>query len=514
MPAHAPPPIGFRGAFHLDEERRREAAGSRGPVWLLPAAVLCPADAEDVVRAVLWAREHGLPLVPRGAATGMPGGNVGSGAVLDLSGLDDIGEPDPDSGVIEAGAGAVAGVVDAHARRGARRLPAPPASARWCTVGGMVACDAAGARSFRHGPTHAWLEGVEAVRSDGALEWPRAGGEPWAGLHAELSGTLGATPAGWPRTRKNSSGYALDRFLPTGDPVQLLCGSEGTLAVVTRVRLRTLPVPAARAAVLLGLPAPSELPALASAAGELGASACELFGTRLLELAGDEATPWLEGLDAAAGVVLLEFEGEADDLAAAVSGARTLGRRVGGSRIAADPADVDALWEIRHAASPTIARAARHGFRSIQFMEDGIVPLPALATYLSGVDSILSRHGTRGVIFGHAGDGHLHVNPLVDLTRADWRVRVRSMLEESVALVTELGGTLAGEHGDGRVRAPFLDAVWRPHLAAAFRRVKAFLDPHGLLNPGVVVPLPGQDPLEGLGDGPDLQAAVPGTEAP
>jgi FAD/FMN-containing dehydrogenase len=101
-------------------------------------------------------------------------------------------------------------------------------------------------------------------------------------------------------------------------------------------------------------------------------------------------------------------------------------------------------------------------------------------------------------VFGHAGDGNVHVNPLVDVRTPGWRDRVRTVLDTTVALVAELGGTLSGEHGDGRLRAPFLERIWPEPVMAAFRTVKARLDPAGILNPGVILPLPGQDPLEGL----------------
>src|SRR5690606_33225472 len=118
--------------------------------------------------------------------------------------------------------------------------------------------------------------------------------------------------------------------------------------------------------------------------------------------------------------------------------------------------------------------------------------------YVRGLEDILARGGMDAVVFGHAGDGNLHVNPLVDPGIPGWRDRVRTVLDETVTLVATLGGTLSGEHGDGRLRAPFLDRIWPAPLVAGFAEVKRALDPRGFLNPGVVLPLPGQDPLEGL----------------
>ncbi len=483
-------------------------SGSRGPVWLPPRIVLCPSSVEDVCRAVAWSRERGVPLTPRGAGTGMPGGNVGPGAVLDLTGLSAIGDVDTDAGTVEVGAGAVASAVDQRVREHELRLTGLPSSARWCSVGGMVACNAAGARSFRYGATHAQVEAVQVVRADGTAEWlvsGEAAGGPWAGLHAHLRAALGAHPPTWPAVRKNSSGYALDRFLPTGDAAQLLVGAEGTLGIVTAARLRVHPIPSARAAVLLEIPDAQALAEVGRAARAWGASACEYFGARLLALAAEGGAAIPGELGGEAGLALVEFEGTAAEVEAGVRTAAALGADLGGWVAARDPHEVDALWEVRHAASPTVARAAARGLRSLQFIEDGVVPPTRIGAYLEGMDEILARHETEGVIFGHAGDGNLHVNPLVDLTAADWRGGVRSLLNEAVRLVADLGGTLTGEHGDGRIRAPYLERIWGADTVEAFRTVKATLDPEGLFNPGVILPLPGQDPLAGLAEGPDLQ---------
>ena len=156
------------------------------------------------------------------------------------------------------------------------------------------------------------------------------------------------------------------------------------------------------------------------------------------------------------------------------------------------------LWNVRHAASPLIAESARTGLVSTQIIEDSVVPPEALGAYLSGVDEILQAADTDAVIFGHAGDANVHVNPLLDVGRSSWRDHARALLKETADLVADLGGTLSGEHGDGRLRAPFLEQIWGPKLTACFERTKATLDPAGVLNPGVIIPRPDQDPLEGL----------------
>jgi hypothetical protein len=158
--------------------------------------------------------------------------------------------------------------------------------------------------------------------------------------------------------------------------------------------------------------------------------------------------------------------------------------------VALESSDEEALWALRHAASPILARLDAH-LKSMQFIEDGTVPPARLPEYVRGVRAALARQGIRGVIFGHAGDANVHVNPLVDVRDAAWRAKIAALLDEVTALVASLGGTLTGEHGDGRLRAPLLDRVWSADALALFAAMKRAFDPLGILNPGVKLAAPG-----------------------
>lgn len=511
-----PLPPSYRGAFLRSPEDLGPWSGASGPFWRPPLAVLRPSSPDDVAAVLSWGWSHGIALIPRGGGTGMPGGNVGPGVILDLSDLSRVDDPLPGASgtTVRAQAGAVAARIRERAEEVGAELPALPSSARWCTLGGILACNAAGARSFRHGAARAWVQEVSWVRSDGSLEHLRRGNVPgpeWRGLASELREAL-PSPLPWPSVRKNSSGYALDRFLADGDPVDLVVGSEGTLGVVTDAVVALSPPPPARAVALLGVPTLGFLNEAALAAAEIpGVEACEYFGRRLVELGELAQEAALERLSLDAGILLLEVAGESDQVERSLASVADLARGAG-VLTARDAEGMEALWEFRHAASPTIARALAQGRRSTQFIEDSVVPVPALGAYVVGLQEILARHGTDAVLFGHAGDGNLHVNPLVDLGVPAWRERVRTILDETVALVASLGGTLAGEHGDGRLRSAYLDRIFHPEVVESFAMVKHRLDPRGILNPGVVVPLPGSDPLAGLGDAPGFAAGSQGPE--
>ncbi|MSR22732.1 MAG: FAD-binding oxidoreductase [Gemmatimonadetes bacterium] len=490
-------------------------------------AYVVPADLEDLRALVEWAYCEGTPLVPRGAGTGMPGGNVGPHLIVEVeAGLGTLEWVDRESGLLRLGAGVVAAEAERFARDAGFFLPFLPSSKRWCQIGGMVANNAAGARTFRHGATAASVECLEGIFSWGepfrvgtGLPVPdaflRLPSRLEAGLGVRVGErdlarapetrrrwTSGLRPSlpGWPRVRKNASGYALDRYLPTRNPAQLLVGSEGTLAVLTHAELRLVPMAPTRGLGVLAAHSSAELTALALGGEDIGAETCEFLGRRFLEIAGIGGDPQVGSLASGAhGLVLMEVAGERDEVESGLAAILELGQRTGAeSLLATDPETMERLWELRHAASPRIAHEAGGGRVSLQFIEDSVVPPEQLGAYLDGLDQILEEAGFDAITFGHAGDGNVHVNPLVDVSDPAWKDRVRSVLNSVAGLVASLGGTLSGEHGDGRLRAPLLDRIWAPPLVAAFRLVKEALDPRGILNPGVILPLPGQDPLEGL----------------
>jgi FAD/FMN-containing dehydrogenase len=498
-------PTGFRGAFHIGDQQRAAFSEHAGILRALPAAVAVPCDADDVACLVAWASAGGVALVPRGAGTGMPGGAIGAGVVVDLvTHLTGI-EIDPATRLARVLPGSTLGALDRAAAPHGLRFPVDPSSAERATVGGIVANNSGGARGVRYGATRAWTAALDLVLADGTRARAERGAPPADGplraiasrVDALLAPHADALRAGWPRVAKNASGYALREYLDSGDLVDLLVGSEGTLAIVVGAELRLDPVPAADGLALL------EFDALAAAVGRLlplRPATCEMIDRTFIELvrAGDEdpGYPLDAGLEA---ILFVEVEGASaeevrDRLEAVRRVAEPVARRVS---IARSPAEAARFRAIRHAASPLIARMAGKRI-SMQFIEDGVVPVARLAEYVRFLRALLERRGLPAVIFGHAGDGNLHVNPLVDVTAAGWREAAEAMVHEVAEEVARLGGTMSGEHGDGRLRAPVLETVWGAERVALFRGVKAAFDPDGILNPGVILPLPGQRPLDGV----------------
>jgi len=508
---------GFRGIFREDELARAVYSEAAGIARAMPTAVAVPVDAEDVVSLVKWAAETGTSLIPRGSGSSMSGGAIGNAVIVDLSRINHLGRIDEKGRTVWADPGVIWSTIDVAARRRGLRFPVDPSSGSFCTIGGMVATNASGPHTLRYGPTRAWVNAIDCVFTDGDRAVITRG-EPapkrveaiarfLRDVHGEIVASDRRRPIRHEGVRKESSGYAIHDYAMNADLVDLLVGSEGTLAIIVGVQLSLSPLPAATSSVLGSFPSLGEATVAATRAVAAGASSCELLDRTFLDYAGAASggEKLRERMEGAAAILLAEVEGDSADAAAAAAEQLAAAFRESGAK------DVDLaltaraeleLWELRHAASPILA-ALEHS-TSMQFIEDGAVPLPKLPEYVEGVRHALGTRQVSGVIFGHAGDAHVHVNPLVDVSQPDWREKVSALLDDVVGLTARLGGTLTGEHGDGRIRTPLLSRVWHKDAVRAFGLVKKAFDPRNIFNPGVKVPLPDQKAINDIKYDPDL----------
>lgn len=493
-------PPAFRGVFRADEDACAVYSEAAGIGRTLPRGVAVPVDPDDLATLVRWAAAEHVPLVPRGSGSSMPGGAIGDGVIVDLSRWRSMGAVDVARRRICVGPGVTRGEVDRMARAQGLRFPVDPSSGAFCTVGGMASTNAAGAHTLRFGATRRWVHAIDCVFADGT----RARVERGAPL-----------PENVPRFRddmkvlKNSSGYDA-----SGDLIDLLVGSEGTLAFFVELELRLEPAARATSSVLGAFSELEHAVHAASAARVAGAVACELLDRTFLDVAASGGAARQVPAETESAL-LAEVEGENEESATrAARDIERIFREAGATttRIALDHHTETELWELRHAASPILARLDAN-LKSMQFIEDGAVPPEQVAAYVRGLREIFAKYDTRGVIFGHAGDAHVHANAMVDVRRADWRERVERILDDVVALTAALGGTLAGEHGDGRLRTPLLPRVWSPAAIEQFRAIKHAFDPLGILNPGVKVALAGERPIGDVKYDPSLAPLPPRARA-
>jgi FAD/FMN-containing dehydrogenase len=509
-PVHPATPSAFRGTFRIDDGARAVYSESAGIARLIPAAVALPDDADDIATLCAWASQTAVPLIPRGSGSSMAGAAVGHGVVVDLYKLRDHAAVDSTWQRLRVGPAVTRARADELARAHGLRLPVDPSSGAFATIGGMAATNAAGPRTMAFGAMRQWVRSLDCVFADGTRAAVTRG-QPSHGGSDLLNGWQARAEEFRARCRrlaphdyrKNSSGYALREYGDSGDLVDLLVGSEGTLAFFSSIELLLAPLPAGTSSLLTSWASLDEAMHGAALAREAGAVACELLDATFLRIAEEGGTmPIPAGAEC---VLLIEIEDAHEDGARARARAlEDATRRAGATQtlLGLDPESEEALWAFRHAASPMLARLDPR-LRSMQIIEDACVPPSHIAEYVRGVRAALESEGIRGVIFGHAGDAHVHVNALIDVASPDWRARVRALFERVTNLAVRLGGTPSGEHGDGRLRTGVLERFCTANELAMFAELKSHFDPLGILNPGVKLGAT-EDPFAAIKYDPDL----------
>lgn len=494
------PPPALRGTFRADARARAAYSEGAGIYRILPHAVARPADPEDLRTLIQWAAANRVALIPRGAGSAMGGGNVGDGVIVDLTGMPKQLLVDPLSRTAVASCGVTLQDLQTAASVHGLRVPPDPSSWRWATVGGMVATNAAGARSVRYGSVRRWVRALSLLTREGEMVRLRRGTSSNVDRNLEqaLQTAAPLIRSRFPDTRKNSSGYALDRYLASGDLVDLVIGAEGTLGIVTEVEWQLDDVPPCRGGMRVQLSSLNPLSEVVAALRSYDPSAVELLDRSFLDLLGKQTLNEAGLSTGIAAVLLVEFErDDAEDLRTAISDAvRGVHPWALSVETAYTSTEAERLWNTRHAASPILANLGESR-RSLQVIEDACVPVGRVSEYIAAVRRLAGDLGVPVVMFGHAGDGHIHVNLLPDINKPGWETNVVTLLNEVTTTVIQLGGTPSGEHGDGRLRAGMLLKVYGAEIMKLFQRVKDAFDPLGIFNPGIILPS-GEAPISRL----------------
>ncbi|MDX6699564.1 MAG: hypothetical protein QOE65_2961 [Solirubrobacteraceae bacterium] len=481
----------------LDLRPAGDYARDRSPFALTPALAVAARDARDVARVVRAATAHGVALTARAGGSSVAGQCLGTGVVLDTS---------PLRGVELEGEDAWCAVGESlddvnRALAPSGRAVGPDVTASdLARVGGMVGTNACGSRSLRYGRMGDAVRGVEGAWADGEPLSLGPGEVPArlaAGLARVADGLETDLDAGWPGyepspgggppparhssggpppARRSFGGYRLDAFAREGDALSLVPGSEGTLCVLTRVRLATVARPAARA--LVEVRAPSLRAALdrAPACAATGAAAVEVLDGHLLDAAGLDGAARLlvEYLDDPEGPRRLRAALPRDEL------------------VTLSGPDAARMWDLRRRALELLAA---RGPVPVAIFEDPAVAPERTGAFADDLLAALARRGLdRVVVYGHAGAGCLHVRPLCDPAEPDAGPRLLGALEDVAEVVARHGGALTGEHGWGLARSHLAPAALGAALYARCAAVKRAWDPGGVLNPGRIVD--GRDPRD------------------
>ncbi len=470
---------------------------------ILPLGAVVPRHEEDVRAVVEYARRNRIPITARGGGSGLAGQTLGRGIILDFSKhFQRIADIDPRGGTVRVQPGVVQAQLNRVLRRQGMQFAPDPSSSPWCTVGGMLANNAGGSHTIRHGATRENTASLRLVLADGSVLdtalLPRDGitGPQTAlarGLLEIATRHRESIETHQPHTPRNSSGYALREAAGGAgiDLAQVLVGSEGTLGLIVDATLRIVPIPKARATALALFDDLEKSGAAVVEILKFEPSAVELLDATFVQVIR-EADPKTgatlsDGIEA---ILIIELEGddprEVQDrmkrLAERLTGPLALATEV---RRAARPEDTARIWAVRKAASPILSR--REGTRrNTRFIEDAAVRPEKMAEFVRRLRGLLKKNGLQAAIFGHAGDCNLHCNPMLNQKDPRDLAVMESLAEEFTDLVIDLGGSLSGEHGDGRLRTPYLRRAYGP-LVDAFEETKRLFDPEGILNPGIIV---------------------------
>ena len=451
------------------------------------------ADTEDDVRtAIVEASAGALPVTPRGGGTSIPSQSVGRGAIL-LQARRRV-EVLPD-GSFECEPGVVKADLNRLLSAAGRWMPVDPSSYASCTVGGMVANNSSGVRTMKYGSTIDFVRSLRAVVAGGMLaqvhpvpleEALRADARTKriASLIVENAKEIHQDQ---PKVTKNSSGYRLERAVHSGifDLPKLLVGSEGTLCVFTEATMTARAPPKWRL-LLIVESVLEELNDVANAFKVHSPSGLELVDKSVFKIMNKWETISRYSRTDSPYLVFCEFDGDSGDFTAKAE-------ELAESKVASfdpvvltGPSEIASAWEARSEVL-SIAQEIRKGSKIlVPGIEDLTVPPDRLADLVKLLTDEFGKRGLEYISYGHAGDANLHARPLLDISEPGGRAVLDELMEECFEAVWRMGGTMTGEHGDGMLRARFVERQY-PKTYWIMREIKALFDPTGVLNPGVKI---------------------------
>jgi FAD/FMN-containing dehydrogenase/Fe-S oxidoreductase len=489
----------LRGEVRFDDGARALYATAASNYRQVPIGVVVPRDIDDVVRAIAICREHDAPVLPRGGGTSLAGQCCNVAVVLDFSKhVNAILALDPEQRMARVQPGLVLDELQKAAERYQLTFAPDPATHTHCTLGGMIGNNSCGVHSVMGGKTDDNVESLEILTYQGERLRVGAGEHQQSALidrvRAFRDRYADQIRARFPKLPRRVSGYNLDQLLPENGfhVARALVGSEGTCVTVLEATVRLLPRPPSRTLLVLGYPsiyeAADHIPELL-AAGPIGLEGIDRM------LVDDMHKKHLHPgstrlLPPGNGWLLVEFGGatraEADAQARRLMAELQRANQPPSSKLVDDPEQEHSIWRIRESGLGATARVPGEA-DTWEGWEDSAVPPERLGDYLREFRALLERHGYRGALYGHFGQGCVHTRINFDLFTQPGIARFRAFVEAAADLVVSFGGSLSGEHGDGQSRAELLPKMYGAELVQAFGEFKAIWDPAGRMNPGKVV---------------------------
>jgi len=485
----------IKGNVFFDELTRKIYAYSASICYLVPAAVIYPLDKEDVVNAIKIASEEGIPVTARGAGSGVAGQNLGEGLILDFSiymkrilGLN----RKTLTAVVEPGL--IRSTFNKSLLPERLFFPPDPSSTDYATVGGMVANNSGGAHSLLYGTTKNYIKSLTLVSAEGEeiiltrnSEAPLKYKTPIKEMLLEASPILSRLK---PKSFRNSCGYNLfesHRINGEVDFTKLVCGSEGTLGIITKIEVDVLKLPEHRSSVLLCYKDAHVALSEVRNFLDFGPSTVQALAEEFLRLIADEDPEKITKLPKGTNFILfVEFDG--NDKEEMRRRAQKLIKRASSFsyQYEENSSELDWIWTIRKSAAAYLSRLP--GDKPTRWIEDAAIPVDRLSDFVLGLEKLLKKYKTSAALFGHAGQGLLHFSPRLNRMSPDFQKRIEDLGHEHALFSKKLGGVPSGEHGDGLLRTPYMKEIWG-EMYPYFEKVKNIFDPHFILNPLCIVPV-------------------------
>ncbi|MCG8586730.1 MAG: FAD-binding oxidoreductase, partial [Pirellulales bacterium] len=494
------------GEVLSDELSLRMYASDASIYEVEPLVVVRPRHTQDAAEVVRYAAENQIPVHARGSATGLSGQALGTGIVVDFSRSMRRVISTTET-TVRVQPGVTHQQLNEHLAPLGRHIGPDPATSSVKSMGGVIATNSTGSHFLVYGAARDIIESVELVLADGTIaefsqhrvdaaepgdEEPRD-----RRLVRELADLLARNAnviaRHQPKSRVNACGYQIFDILAQGrlDVARLMAGSEGTLALITEMTVRTSPLPDHRGVALLMFESMDKATAAVQEILPFGPSACDLMDRRHLSLAREAHVHFdLMIPDASEALLLVEIQGGSseyvrDTLSTITDRIRNRRDLAFHTHRATEPDEVDLYWQLAQRVVPTLHRLQGTS-RPLPFVEDIAVAPEDLPDFVVAVQNVLKKHQVTASVFGHVGHGQLHIRPLLDLSNEPDLKKIEPLATDLYEEVFLLNGTISGEHGDGMSRSGFVAAQYGP-LWRVMAEIKRMFDPQNILNPGKVI---------------------------
>ena len=433
-----------------------------------PVAVAFPKNERDITRILRFATRHKIPVIPRGGGTGLVGGALGKGIILDMRYFNSV---KVGKRVVLVGSGVFKGELDKTLKKHRMFLGPNPSIGPFCTIGGMIGTNASGSHSLKYGSVIDNLLQVKIITSKGNLVVLPKKDNTMKNILQDVNPKI---QKHFPKVSKNSCGYRIDKITKRSDMQKIIAGSEGTLGVIISAKLKTIPLPKQTVLIIVSYDTLKEAVYDVPDILKLGPSAVEIIDNNIVEHITIRLPRRTKCL------LFVEFDDH-------VSKKRAMIKHVLSGKVIASTSNAKQImqwWTYRNSAlSYTLRMISKQEIVS-SLIEDATVPVHRLPLLLDLVEYLTSKYPMRVITYGHAGNGNLHIRPI--MKKKDMRL-IRNIAKEFFSGVISIGGSITGEHGDGLARSEYVKLQYGSKTYAVFKKIKKFFDPTNTLNPGKIV---------------------------